>query len=155
MTKSLDEWTSSIVARCQRFAGEIAGTEPDAVRERVEALASSLTAPPTRTHNLILAPLLLETAFRVSDQLHRGLSSVCGCRQIGASTVRSFLDWREPNPAQGVARRGDEFFPPYGRHHPAAPARRPARALGSGGLVGDRGLIADFLSLQTLDCVPN
>jgi AraC-like DNA-binding protein len=129
MTKTLDEWTSSVVARCQRFAGELVVTEPQDARDGVNALASSLGTPPSRAHNLIMAPLLLETAFRISDQLHRGLSSACVCRQISAGTIRSFLNWREYNATQVFARWADEFFEQYERHHPTTPASRVARLI--------------------------
>ncbi len=129
MTKSLEEWTSSVVAHCQRFAGEIVGTEPGEARHRVEALAVSLGTPPTRTHNLILAPLLLETAFRISDHLHRGFSSTCACRHIGAATIRSFLNWREHHATQAFARWAEEFFGHYERYHPTTASSQLARLI--------------------------
>ena len=128
---SLTGWVSSVIARCQRLAGDIAVADREDIRDRVEALASSLATPPSRAHNLVLAPLLLETAFHIADHAHRGVAAAaaCPCRQITPTTIRGFLNWREQDASRMFKRWTDEFFQLYDLHHPRTAADRLARLM--------------------------
>jgi AraC-like DNA-binding protein len=127
-----DDWAASVIAKCQRLAGDLAADDDyDEVRERIDALASSLPSPPTRRHNLVLAPLLLDTAFRITDLLHRRVAppAPCPCRAIDEATIRAFLNWREQNATWLFARWAAAFLRAYETHHPQTPASRVSRII--------------------------
>ena len=131
MTSRLDEWISSEITRCQRFAGEIALAEYDDVRRHVHALSASLGAPPSRAHNLVLAPLLLDAALHVVEHLHRRFrfDASCPCREIAPATVRAFTKWQAQSATDVFKRWSEDFFKMYERHHPDTAADRVARLI--------------------------
>jgi AraC-like DNA-binding protein len=132
MTSSaLDEWLGLAIARCQRLAGDIAIADYEDTRRRVEALAASLGTPPTRAHNLALAPLLLDTAFRIVEHLHRRFpaDTRCPCREVDPPTVRAFLNWQSHSAIEAFSTWRVRFFSAFERHHPHTAADRLARLI--------------------------
>src|SRR5580765_2601661 len=126
----LDDWMDAAIARCQRFAGEIAVADHDEGRARVQALARSIAQPPSRAHNLILAPLLLDTALRIAEYWHReAAGSECACWTVSPATIRAFLNWKEQNSIHVFSTWTKEFFDAYDRHHPATASDRLANLL--------------------------
>ena len=131
MTSRLDEWMSSEITRCQRFAGEIALAEYDDVRRQVHALTASIDTPPSRAHSLVLAPLLLDAAMHVVEHLHRRFpfDTSCPCRDVPRATIRAFTKWQAHSPADVFRRWSEDFFKMYERHHPETAADRVARLI--------------------------
>ena len=131
MRSRLDDWMSAEITRCQKFAGEIARAEYDEVRRHVHALTASMHPPPSRAHNLVLAPLLLDAALHVVEHLHRRFrfDHACPCRDIAPATVRAFTRWHAHCATDVFKRWSEDFFKMYERHHPETAADRVARLI--------------------------
>ena len=134
MTDIHTDWIESVTLASQTFAGDLADADVDEVRARVDAFVASVTAPPNRIHNLVLGSFLLDAAVRISEHLHRGISSrvVCPCGQFSRKAVRSFVRWADVDSRHAFSAWCTEFFRLHHLHHPATAASRAARLMRAG-----------------------
>jgi AraC-like DNA-binding protein len=131
MVAARDAWLASVVTSAQHFAGVLAEADPEDARALADDFAASLAPPPDRLHNLVLGALLLDTALRVSEYLHRLITTdrSCDCAALSRALLGTFLDWRERDATQAFLHWTEEFFSTYQRHHPPTPASRIARLI--------------------------